>query len=246
MIALTNSSATAAIVDPDAELVRAAKEGDVDARNQLVFAQQVRIRRIAARTQRKYSWIDADDVAQHLSIFVMRAIDRYDASIGTIWDKYIWFRMIGAAQDWLRAQDPLGIKWPHRQHYPNFAFGSQLEGSESGSTNSGWVRISYPQDVTESDVSAMVERAIELEPRMLEPDALRLAVLHGMTIAEIVEVCGCWLTVQESLVVGIRRLRKLWKASERATPIVQPPPELKVGGDMRAVVRAVLSNRQQK
>lgn len=85
-------------------------------------------KRIAAKTVRKYQWIDGDDLQQELLIPVQRWIGTFavDHSSNTSWSKYLYHKMNFYVKDVLRREDPVGIKWPQREHYPTwFRLGEQ-------------------------------------------------------------------------------------------------------------------------
>lgn len=76
----------------------------------------------AIKAARKYTWLDADDLQQSLLVkFIDQIIRRYrPGKNGTSWEKFSAVAMAFALKDVLRAEDPLGISWPQKQHYPEW------------------------------------------------------------------------------------------------------------------------------
>lgn len=80
-------------------------------------------KRIAKKTQLKYSWVDADDLQQNLLLRLQKWVAEYDPSheSSTTWTKYLYHKMSYYVLDLLRKEDPLGISWPQRKHYPEWS-----------------------------------------------------------------------------------------------------------------------------
>ncbi len=78
--------------------------------------------RIARTYCDKYNWVDAEDLAQEMLLVVPGIIRRYDPSnsAGNSFSKYAYHRLYFEAKDCLRQEDPLGIKWPQKKHYPEW------------------------------------------------------------------------------------------------------------------------------
>lgn len=80
-------------------------------------------RQIALKYCRRYYWIDPDDLSQELILSLPKFIDAYRVGhrSGTPWGKYLYHKLNFKAKDILRLEDPLGIGWPQKQHYPSWS-----------------------------------------------------------------------------------------------------------------------------
>lgn len=77
-------------------------------------------KRVAKNVVRKYPWLDADDMQQELMLRLAKWVDEYKPqhASSTKWSKYLYHKMTFYSKDVLRREDPLGISWPQRKHYP--------------------------------------------------------------------------------------------------------------------------------
>jgi len=80
-------------------------------------------RRIARKTVKKYHWLSADDLQQDLLVRLQKWVTQYNPhhASDTTWSKYLYHKMSFYVLDILRKEDPLGIKWPQRKHYPEWS-----------------------------------------------------------------------------------------------------------------------------
>ncbi len=77
-------------------------------------------RQIVQKTVGKYPWISGDDLQQELLMRIDFFADRFDPTKGNSWVKNMYFRLNFYVKDVLRKEDPVGIKWPQREHYPQW------------------------------------------------------------------------------------------------------------------------------
>jgi hypothetical protein len=112
----------AATEDPDRDLILRAQAGDKEAMDQLWVDAIPIAKRRAALTVARYFWLDADDIESDLLKMVPRFVHRFKPEVGKPWKTYCYFSMVYEAKDICRAEDPLGIKWPHKGkgHYPEW------------------------------------------------------------------------------------------------------------------------------
>lgn len=117
--------------------------------------QCTRVTRLVAR---RYPWIDLDDMLQEVISDFPKYVRRYDpkkAKGG--WNKYLYHVFYRSTQDALRREDPLGIDFPHKKHYPFFRRFSEIESSVN-------------RDITD-EINEGVARLRRGDPANLDPDA---------------------------------------------------------------------------
>jgi hypothetical protein len=84
---------------------------------------------IAARTVGKYPWIAAEDLQQNMLLKTEHFARVYDPARSSCFSKHLWWKFNFYVKDVLRREDPLGVRYPQRDHYPEwFRLGS----------NAGW------------------------------------------------------------------------------------------------------------
>ena len=77
---------------------------------------------IAGRYAKKYDWISAEDLVQNLMFEIPTIMYAYrdDDASGNPWSKYLFYKLYFKAKDYLRKEDPVGIKWPQKKQYPKW------------------------------------------------------------------------------------------------------------------------------
>jgi hypothetical protein len=77
---------------------------------------------IAARYAKKYDWISAEDLTQNLMYEIPSIMYAYrdDDASGNPWSKYLFYKLYFKGKDYLRKEDPVGIKWPQKKAYPKW------------------------------------------------------------------------------------------------------------------------------
>jgi len=78
--------------------------------------------KIAKRYAKKYDWISVEDLTQNM-LFDIPAIMyayRADNAAKNPWGKYLYYKLYFLAKDYLRKEDPVGIKWPQKKAYPRW------------------------------------------------------------------------------------------------------------------------------
>lgn len=120
-------------------------------------------RRIAHKTVLRYSWIDEDDLQQNLLLGLPRFLDRYrpNDKSKTAWSKNLYFRFIFFVKDILRREDPLGIRWPQRQHYPSWF---RLGGDSAGVFDGGGTGIALVGSDCPPELLAGLFETVDGEP----------------------------------------------------------------------------------
>ena len=91
--------------------------------------------KVSRNVVRRYAWIAQEDLQQELMMRVDRWVAAFDDSHASKnpWSKYLYHKMAFYSKDVLRKEDPLGIGWPQRQHYPAwFRLGSDSSGVMGG------------------------------------------------------------------------------------------------------------------
>lgn len=105
---------------PD-EIAMLSQHGDSEAFHRLWESTIPTIERIAGHFHARYPWIEQEDITQAVLLKVPKILRRFDsekATKGVL--RYFYFSFYRAAQDFLRCQDPLGVRIPHKTHYPAF------------------------------------------------------------------------------------------------------------------------------
>ncbi len=97
-----------------------AKHGDSEAFSILWEAVIPQVSRIVRRICERYPWVECEDIEQSVLMAFPKIIRRYKPEKAQSFNKYLYFSFYRATQDELRKLDPLGVKIPHRQKYPNF------------------------------------------------------------------------------------------------------------------------------
>ena len=93
--------------EKNAELLRAAQSGNVEAREQLVCENLPLVHRIARRFCGRGT--DYDDLCQIGAVGMMRAIDGFDLSLGTAFSTYAVPLIIGEIKRHLRDDGPIKV-----------------------------------------------------------------------------------------------------------------------------------------
>lgn len=77
---------------------------------------------IAERYAKKYDWISAEDLTQNLMYEIPSIMYAYrdDDASGNPWSKYLFYKLYFKGKDYLRKEDPVGIKWPQKKAYPKW------------------------------------------------------------------------------------------------------------------------------
>jgi hypothetical protein len=79
-------------------------------------------KKIAERYAKKYDWISAEDLTQNLMYEIPSIMYAYrdDDASGNPWSKYLFYKLYFKGKDYLRKEDPVGIKWPQKKQYPKW------------------------------------------------------------------------------------------------------------------------------
>lgn len=103
-----------------------AKRGDEKAIAYLWEGAMPRAEKIASSFCARYPWLDRDDLSQSILAEFPKLLRRYKPELSRGWAKYLYHTLYRATQDVLRAEDPLGINYPHKRHYPSWCRLSEL------------------------------------------------------------------------------------------------------------------------
>lgn len=104
------------------EIALLVKHGDSEALKVLWEQSLPTVDRIAGHFHRRYPWIDQEDISQAIAMAFPKIIRRFDASKATSGvNRYLYFAFYRTGQDFLRYQDPLGIRIPGKKPYPSFS-----------------------------------------------------------------------------------------------------------------------------
>jgi len=99
------------------------KNGDTDARNELVIANSGLAHQFARREARRYDFVDLDDLTQEAFIGLMRACDKFDPSLGYRFTTYCCY--------WIRAKISRRIMVLTKEHNLPVP-GAGMEDSDNG------------------------------------------------------------------------------------------------------------------
>ena len=112
----------------DEDVILLAKYGDDEAIAYLWTKTIPQVNKICGLFSRKYAWIDHDDLSQEVMLKIPAFFSRYRPESGTLVNKYLYFCIYRCAQDALRRNDPLGMKFPQRKPHPQYIPLSDLWG----------------------------------------------------------------------------------------------------------------------
>ncbi len=102
----------------DRETLRRALSGDPEAWKELWEWMLPMIGRRAFLTTQRYAWLDQNDIQQELCLFAPKILRAFKFSYVNPLRKYVYFRLVYAAKDVLRREDPLGVSWPQKGKGP--------------------------------------------------------------------------------------------------------------------------------
>lgn len=103
----------------DDELALLAHHGDTQALSELWERSVSQATRVTRKIANKYSWIDHEDIVQAVLLKFPQFIERFKPEKSKI-NRYLYYCFYFAALDYLRAEDPLGIKLPQKAYYPEW------------------------------------------------------------------------------------------------------------------------------
>ena len=112
--------APADTLDPHRQDVIAARSGDADAIARLWEMVLPMAKRRAQITARRYAWLDADDLENSVLLKFPRMVEIFDLDGKNPFKKYVYFSLVNRMKDVLRREDPLGIRYPQKRHYPEW------------------------------------------------------------------------------------------------------------------------------
>lgn len=113
----------------DQDLSLLARHGDSVSLNELWERAIPVIERLAGCFTRKYDWISHEDMVQGVLLEFPKIFKRYKPNKGVKVSKYLYLSFYRACQDYLRKEDPLGVKIPQKQKYPHFIHLSEFDES---------------------------------------------------------------------------------------------------------------------
>jgi len=201
--------------------------------------------RISRSTQRKYPWIDQDDLQQEMLMRIPKWVAAFNDSHASRnpWSKYLYHKMYYYSKDLLRKEDPLGIGWPQKpkdkQHYPAwFRLGDDSSGVRGGDGETatlagqactpemlGRVFESRRSDVGDtddddqwqSDLDALVRLVNSLRKRQQRKPPAPLLVDAGQGVAR-QSRCPHWDTAAGRVKFRQRRTESInhWRQIKRA------------------------------
>lgn len=103
----------------DDELALLAHFGDSQSLSELWENSVPQAIRVTRKFANKYTWIDHDDLVQSVLLNFPKFIERFKPGKSTI-NRYLYYCFYFAALDYLRAEDPLGMKFPQKGYYPEW------------------------------------------------------------------------------------------------------------------------------